>query len=198
MAIAPVGQTAPLAQPSLGLTAGGVAKDTEHPLASPATSNPASLPAGGTALQAPYQFSAFPTVSLSKPPPPSDLPFIVQTPKVTWKGQTLLVRFALQYVKDDQGTQQGKIVILARSPNSIHAYPDDLLNLPGKSTLISPERGEFFSVSRFREVRADFGPLSAGETISLIEILIFDTLGKTLTYQTITPPEPTESNESPQ
>jgi len=135
-----------------------------------------------------YQFSAFPDANVGGIPLPTELSFTIQAPKLIWKGKTLLVRFALQYIRNDQDNQQGRIVILARSPESIYAYPDGILSLPGKNTLISPENGEFFSVSRYREVKADFGPLKAQETISSIEIFIFDTAGKILAYQTLTPP----------
>ncbi len=144
-----------------------------------------------------YQFSAFTDAHLGTPPPLSELPFTVQAPKLTWKSNTLQVRFALQYIKGDQESQQGRIIILARSPESLHAYPNGILNLPGKTTLISPENGEFFSVSRFREVKAFFGPLNAQETISSVEVYIFDSAGKILVYQALTPSPKTKSVEPP-
>ena len=145
-----------------------------------------------------YQFSAFPDANLGIIPSADELPFAILTPKVTWEGRILRVRFALQYIKGDQDSQQGRIVILARSPESIRAYPNGILSLPGKNTLINPENGEFFSVSRFREVKADFGPVKAQEVISSIELFIFDAAGKILVYQTFTPPDPKKKlEESP-
>jgi hypothetical protein len=176
------------------------------PLLAPPTtiqSSPLASTAAGSNI---YQFSAFPDTNVGIVPSPAELSFTIQTPKLTWGAKTLQVRFALQYSKKtDQDYQQGRIIILARSPETIRAYPNGILNLPGKSTLIAPENGEFFSVSRFREVKADFGPLKAGETISSVEIFIFDTSGKILAYQTLATPNlkktstvpATETSESP-
>jgi hypothetical protein len=144
-----------------------------------------------------YQFSAFSESSVGPVPAITDLPFTIQAPQMTWKGTSLIIHFALQYIKDDQENQQGRIVILARSPESIRAYPNGILSLPGTPTLIRPERGEFFSVSRFREVKANFGPIAPKEVISAIEIFIFNSDGKILTYQSLTPPPRKKSVEEP-
>ncbi|MEO5969283.1 MAG: hypothetical protein ABIQ95_05100 [Bdellovibrionia bacterium] len=161
------------------------------PIVQPAT--PISTPA----IPNIYQFSAFPDTNLGIVPSPSELSFAIQPPRLSWEGKTLQVRFALQYIKSDQENQQGRIIILARGPESIRAYPNGILNLPGKATLIAPENGEFFSVSRFREVKANFGPLKAGEAIQSVEIFIFNTAGKILVYQTLATPNPKKVPEVP-
>jgi hypothetical protein len=147
-------------------------------------------------VQAIYQFSGFSDTHLGTIPAPADLSFSVKNPRLEWKEGTLLVQFALQYIKSDQESQQGRIVILARGPDSILAYPHGILSLPGKTPLVSPDKGEFFSVSRYREVKATFGPLMSRENISSVEIFIFNTDGKILVYQNVTsiPKRNTEAN----
>jgi hypothetical protein len=118
-------------------------------------------------------------------PNPTSLPFSVQTPKATWKGKTLKVRFALQYNKNDQGSQQGRILVLARGPGGLLAYPSGVFNFDQSKGLISPEKGEPFSVSRYREVRADFGPVQSQADIHEVEVLIFNKENQLLTYEKV-------------
>src|SRR5262249_21065939 len=67
----------------------------------------------------------------------------------------------------------GRIVILARGPSTLLAYPEKVLNSGSEAALIGPERGEYFSVSRYRETRAEFGPIANLESLQEVAILIF-------------------------
>jgi hypothetical protein len=135
----------------------------------------------------PYTTQIFSAHHLSAPPPLERLAFAVENPKFTWKERSLQVRFALHYTKGDQDSQQGRILLLARSNQGLRTYPDGVLTPSGSATLLTPEKGEFFSVSRFREVKAEFGPLSARETLFNIEVFLFNSEGGLLYYQSHTP-----------
>lgn len=96
---------------------------------------------------------------------------LVQT-RARWQGPILQVTFALQYIQDDGANQTGRIVVLARGPSTTAAHPAAALNASG-GALIQPERGEFFSVSRYRAGRADFGPVTSRDQIRTIDIFVF-------------------------
>jgi len=95
------------------------------------------------------------------------------------------VRFNIRYVKSDNGTQRGRIVILARGSGQLHSYPNEALNPPGFESLIDPQKGEYFSVSRFRSVKMRFGPFKNKDDISHVEILLFGTNFETLFIETL-------------
>jgi hypothetical protein len=130
-------------------------------------------------------FLLFPKSIQNQLPDPSTLPFSIQTPTFNWEGKLLKVRFAIQYIKNDGGNHQGKILLLARGPDTLLAYPNGILNDSGNGSLISPEKGEFFSVSRFREVKAEFGPVQSKNSLQEVEIFIFDKSGQLLFERTL-------------
>ena len=111
----------------------------------------------------------------------------IHSPRVAWEGKTLVVNFAIQYRKEDGKNQQGKIVILVYGPEALLTYPMGILNFSGKGGIISPEKGEYFSVSRFREVKAKFGPVASTETLKNIDIFLFETNGTVLLHQNFKP-----------
>ena len=126
------------------------------------------------------------------PPEPKTLPLSVKDLKANWEKNTLNVGFTLQYTQNDLGNQQGRILIFARGPGVLMTYPRDSLNPGDASYFLAPKKGELFSVSRFRDVKASFGP-ALQNTFKEVEILIFDKTGvKLLAYQTIKiPSQPT-------
>ncbi len=145
---------------------------------------------------APYLFSGLPQVQNPKAPPPEgELPITLTSPKIYWKGQTLVVNFALQYTKEDKGNQQGKIIVLARGEETLLGYPEALFQDAGRAALIDPSKGEYFSVSRFREVNAEFGPLSSKKLLKEVELIILNSAGEILIHQIhpIPPGEPPAS-----
>ena len=163
--------------------------------AQPSASAPASAPSPAAApvvaanVPAPAP-APLPTVALAPPPQPaaptsavqapSGLNFRLNSPQLSWKGRTLQVRSAIQYIADDGGNQQGRIVILARGPDTLMAYPKGVLDTNQAKSLINPLRGEFFSVSRMRPIQADFGPLDADDTFTEVTVMILSQAGKLL------------------
>lgn len=140
-----------------------------------ASSRQDSVPISGSTLSPgmPY-FIAFPSDLNPKAPSPESLPFKVQEPRVKWRTNTLSVHFALQYTKGDQGSQDGRILILARGPELLMAYPKGIFNGAGESVLINPNKGESFLVSRFREVNAEFDSIANRDAVKAIEIFVFN------------------------
>ncbi len=121
-------------------------------------------------------FAAVPPSALKGSLPPRDsLPFRLEAYKATWKGNTLRFHTALEYVADDGGNQQGHFVLMARGTDKIYAYPENVFSPAGSETLMKADSGEYFSVSRYREINADFGPVQSRSDIRSIELLIFNT-----------------------
>lgn len=135
---------------------------------------------GGAALAgAAHSFSLLPPESILEPLPAVEtLPFRLEAIKAEWKGQTLHIRSAIEYAKEDGGNQQGHFFIFARGPHSLMAYPDSAFSGAGSPNLLKPESGEFFSVSRYREIKAEFGPFQKRDDVTSIEILMFDQKGR--------------------
>lgn len=180
-----------------------IAASTPRAAASPILiSSQGSHPKSGIPSSAPLTpsgtpfFTEFPANISNSIPDPSTLAFSIRPPKTQWRGKTLRVQFALQYTKQDQGNQQGRILILARGPETLLTYPSGVLNPTGTENLINPMNGEFFSVSRFREVKADFGPVANQKTLNEIEIYIFNKEGQILAYQKINSKNGLEASRS--
>jgi hypothetical protein len=159
---------------------------TQPPAPAPNQSKPEPVAAPVGVVQAPTQEKPFhpgailsylflPNKSWSKPNPSGNpLKIALTQPQVQLKGSRLQVKFAIQYTADDGKNQQGRIILLVRSPSGLLAYPEGVLNGMRADVLIAPERGEFFSVGRYREVKNEFslppGPLKSWDEV---EILIF-------------------------
>jgi hypothetical protein len=122
----------------------------------------------------------------------------IYEPKVKWLGKTLKVQFFIQYNKEDKGNQQGRIILIARGPQTLMAYPADVFNLTDSPALIIPDKGEYFSVSRIREVKADFGPARTNRDFTSVEVFLLSTDQKLLVHQFLKAPEqPTAPAKSP-
>ncbi len=169
-----------------------------HPVPTPSNVSVESTPIATSATA----FAAFAPAHQSKLPDAATLKFSMETPQLSWRGKNLRVKFALSYTKEDQGNQEGRILIVGRGPETLVTYPAGTLSRVGKDFLFLPEKGEFFSVSRYREVKANLGPFHQADSIQDVEIFIFDTQGQILTYQLLSPsparktPRPAEANEN--
>ena len=111
-------------------------------------------------------------------------PITLYEPKLKWVNHTLKVDFFIQYTREDRGNQQGRIILLARGPETMMAYPTGLFNPGGQSALIDPQRGEYFSVSRIREVKTEF---KSANLLNELEVILLSTDGKLLVHQFLKP-----------
>ena len=107
-------------------------------------------------------------------PDRASLPIVISTPTVSWRNETLQVNFNIQYISADGRNQQGHIVVIAGGPDRMLSYPSGVVNPPGSDDMISPERGEYFSVSHFREVNAELSGVHSPDSIKNVEIRIYD------------------------
>lgn len=129
-------------------------------------------------------------------PDPASLPFKIDKAAAHWRGSKLDVNFNLLYSKDDGGKQDGHIVILARGPSTLMVHPEGAFNRSDSQTLISPARGEYFSVSRFRETKAQFGPFASKSMIQEIEVLIFNNEDRLLSRSVLPAEAPKRASSS--
>lgn len=132
-------------------------------------------------------FSALPASAGFEPVAnPAQVPIEIDRIRTQWDATNRLsVRFNISYVANDNGNQSGRIVILARGSATLAGYPAGVLNPMGSESLINPNKGEYFSVSRFRETRAEFGPFQSRDEIRDVQVLIFDQNEKLLLVQKV-------------
>lgn len=167
-----------------------VEKELTEPVpAEPSPAGPAlSMPNQGSATSRDASSLLFSILPPSVAKAPSS-PISMSIPQLQWFGSRLRVKFNLQFNNPNAGRQQGNIVILARGPSRLLAYPDGVLNRPESTALIAPDRGEPFAVSRFREVLAEFGPIQAKNLLHTVEVLVFDQAGSVLLFERIAVPQ---------
>lgn len=156
------------------------AANPEPESASPTTASPAQPDSGfNTALSG--------LLSRAKPMTRGTLTIEPVSPRVFWQGKTLQVRFDLKYIGEEGGSQQGRILIFAQGPGLLMAYPARALDLTGKTLQLKSDQGEYFSVSRFRETRATFGPVSSTSDLTSVEVFVLSQDSEILIHQTLTP-----------
>jgi hypothetical protein len=112
-------------------------------------------------------------------------PVKLSTVRFTLDRTNLKFQFFIQFV-GEKGPQQGRIFLIARGPGSLLTYPSSTINAAGVSpTLFSPlEKGEFFSVSRFRETRGSLGPINPQQLPKTLEIFLFSLTGQLILAKT--------------
>jgi hypothetical protein len=157
---------------------------------------PSSPSAPSASVSPTLFFSTFPTLASTSLPDAASLPFTVSNLSSAWHGKILQLRFHLHYTKEDKGSQHGKLLILARGPDSLLVYPPGAFNPIGEGSLVSIEKSESFSVSKAREVKAEFGPVHSQKAIKELEIYIFNHQNQILKYQKISLQKP-KSPEAP-
>ena len=127
-----------------------------------------------------------PAVTATKPP------LRVSDSIVEWKGNSLKLKFDIRYVGEERKSKQGRIVILARGPQLLISYPSGSVQGSPNAPQIDPERGEYFSVSRYRQTRVEFSKMDALPQV--IDIFIYEKSSTTeelklLLKETLTVPE---------
>ena len=176
------------APPALATQSAAPVAQPAPPVAPVVAPLPVQASTGGIPL-----FSALPRNIQDVSTQTANLPITVSTAKVRLNGKSLRVTFNLQYTSTDGGSQQGRIIILARGTSALLAYPDGVINRAGTESLVAAEKGEYFSVSRFREVNAEFDQLRTSGQIIEAEILILNIENQLIFYQKV-PISGTSSN----
>jgi hypothetical protein len=172
---------APVAAASLGPTLTGVTPVVcAPPAVAPA---PAPVPAApcaptivtrpGPGTPATVAFRSFPVAIMGEVPliaRPS-VPLEVSSPLTQWQGRKLKLQFDIRFTGKEGDNQQGRIVVLARGPDVVLGYPSGAVRGIDSPHLFDPEKGEFFSVSRFRQTKVEFPAVDS--SIQTVEILLF-------------------------
>jgi hypothetical protein len=105
----------------------------------------------------PVGFSAFPSTVVGEIPwvaRPS-VPIEMTQPQLQWQGRKLKVKFDIRFIGPEGKSQQGRIIVVARGPETLIVYPTGALRAADGNSLFDTEQGEYFSVSRFRETRLE-------------------------------------------
>ncbi|MFL5812985.1 MAG: hypothetical protein ACJ763_05360 [Bdellovibrionia bacterium] len=162
------------------VTSAPVTENSDAPVIDPALLSPSSPIANSK----PFLFKGLPDQLQVQT---GEVPITLGAPSARWNGKMLAVRFNLQYVSKNPGGQQGRIVILARGPGMMLAHPAEVFQEVGKDVLLNPNKGEYFSVSRYRETKADFGPIASKDSIKEVEVLVLSSTGQLLIHENIIP-----------
>lgn len=94
-------------------------------------------------------------------------------------GGQMALDFELHNVDPQQRQRQGYIVVLAKTPESLLAYPPGVL-APNQNIVLDFTRGETFAVSRFRQARATFPSAPLEGKRASFQVLLFGADGKVL------------------
>lgn len=107
----------------------------------------------------------------------------VQIDKPTVKRQQgsadVTIEFNLQNTRPDQDRIRGYIVILAKTPKSVYAYPEGAISID-ENILVNFAKGETFGISRSRATVATFHDVKAEKGELSFQIFIFSHTGQIL------------------
>ncbi len=122
----------------------------------------------------------------------------IQNLKAYWEENRVKIEFLLQNAHPDRSAQQGRIILAVRGPGRLFLYPSSVLTDSAHSGLLAIEYGEPFSISKFREVKADFGPVSSLKELKEAEIFILNRSGTQLyLYQRVPLNEQKDNKNGP-
>jgi hypothetical protein len=177
---APVTATAPVPAPTVTVTVTAPAPESPETKKSSAAEalsalklfkSQAGSPRGGAMVG----FSAFPDTVVGEIPwvaRPS-VPIEMTMPQLQWQGRKLKVKFDIRYVGPEGKSQQGRIIVVARGPETLIVYPSGALRAAEGDSLFDVDQGEYFSVSRFRETRLELP--SVDSPLRSLEIFLIGT-----------------------
>ena len=111
-------------------------------------------------------------------------PIRLEDARVDWQGKYAMFTATVAYREPGRGSQQGHLIVLARSNDRIYAHPDGVLNTTSNSALFDPNRGEYFSVSHFRILKAGIGPFDSADSLKEIQVFAFDINNRLILLQT--------------
>ncbi len=107
----------------------------------------------------------------------------IEKAKIALQGRTAVFTANLLFNDPGNGNQQGHFVVLGRSADRVVAYPSGALNIASGSSLFDVERGEYFSVGRFRLIKATFPNVDRISDLKEIQLYIFDLNQKLILHQ---------------
>ena len=113
----------------------------------------------------------------------SSSPIRLEDPRLDWQGKYANFTLNLVYKDPGKGSQQGHIVVLARANDRIFAHPEGVMNAASGAYLFTPDRGEYFSVARFRVLKTRLGPFDNSKQLSEIQVFLFDLNHKLIATQ---------------
>lgn len=117
-------------------------------------------------------------------PPSGESPVKLEDARLDWQGKFANFSAGVLYREPGKGSQQGHIVVLARGATQVSAHPTGVLNTASGDALMNPDRGEYFSVSRFRPLKTHLGPFETPSQLNEVQVFIFDLNHKLLLLQT--------------
>lgn len=118
-------------------------------------------------------------------PPANVTPTVkLEDAKIDWQGNYANFSVNVLYREPGKGSQQGHIVALGRANDRIFAHPEGVLNSSTGAALFDVNRGEYFSVARFRVLKTHFGPFDSPKQLSEIQVFLFDLNNKLILTQT--------------
>lgn len=119
------------------------------------------------------------------PPSPTAIPTLrLEDARLEWQGKYANFTVNVLYHEPGKGSQQGHLIALGRSNDRIHAHPEGVLNTASGSALFDPNRGEYFSVARFRVLKARMGPFETQDQLKEVQVFAFDLNNKLILIQT--------------
>ena len=118
-------------------------------------------------------------------PAPGSIPSIkLEDAKIDWQGKYANFSVNVVFREPGRGSQQGHLIALGRSGDRIFAHPEGVLNTASGSALFDTNRGEYFSVARFRVLKTRFGPFDSSDQLKEIQVFAFNLNHKLILIQT--------------
>jgi hypothetical protein len=118
-------------------------------------------------------------------PPAGVTPTVrLDDPRLEWQGKYANFTVNVVYRDPGKGSQQGRLVALGRANDRLFAHPEGVLNTASGSALFDVTRGEYYSVARFRVLKARFGPYESPKQLAEIQVFMFDLGNRLILNQT--------------
>ncbi len=131
-------------------------------------------PAAGTAIEGKEGVWTGLAENVVAPPAGNTPPIKLEEARIDWQGKYANFAVNVLYREPGKGSQQGHIVVLARSNDLVFAHPEGVLNTGSGAFLFNPNKGEYFSVAKFRVLKTRFGPFENQKQLSEIQVFLFD------------------------
>jgi hypothetical protein len=142
------------------------------------------LPAAGIPVEGKEGVWSGLAEQITTPPAGTEPTIRFEDARMEWQGKYLAFNLNVVYRDPGTGSQQGHLVVLGRSNDRIFAHPEGVLNTTSGSALFDANRGEYFSVARFRVLKARFGPFESPDQLREIQVFAFDLNNKLIRIQT--------------